>query len=481
MPDILPPKISVITVCFNAENFIEQTIQSVLSQFGQRPEYVIIDGCSKDNTMKIVGEYSGRISKIISEQDEGIYDAMNKGIRLTHGEFLYFLNAGDQFAHADVLAQVVAFFRDHPFCDIIYGDVRLRTATDGFVINDRTFKGEIKDSHYLFNNMFCQQRGFFRRSVFNQVGLFDTSYKVIADYDLVFRAYQRGMMFCYMNFEIVSIPLGGYSNYHLDRFLLERIRSLKHLPCWKWWWLMDWILSSIWRGSPLKYLKLKIRKKPLMKSDCKIMSFDIFDTTLTRCVGRPKDIFLLLQRHLINGYANLPPALIHNFYSMRFKAEIKARLRKYIFQKREIAIDDIYEQIAKKFKLNQNQIKKLIDLECDVEYRSVYPIQGTLSEIDFQRKQGKRIIFVSDMYLPLALIKSMLIKVEAYQEGDRIYLSGDIGYKKFDGSLFRYILQREQCVPRDLCHLGDNPHSDVIVPSLLGISIYKCHSHTTST
>ncbi len=250
-------KISIITVVLNGQSLIERTIHSVLEQTYSNVEYIIIDGASVDGTMAVVEKYRSKITKFISEKDQGIYDAMNKGILLSTGDFLYFLNAGDQFVHSNVLERVTQFCAMQTTREIIYGDIRLENMSDRWIINEKTYRGEIKNLRYLFNNMFCQQRAFFHRNFFDRMGKFDTSFKVIADYDLVFRAYQSGMRFGYLHEDIVSIALGGYSNIHLDRFLQERLRSLRHLPWWQWYWILDHVVGAISRGSIGKYIKSK--------------------------------------------------------------------------------------------------------------------------------------------------------------------------------------------------------------------------------
>lgn len=250
---------SVITVCFNAQDLLEKTILSVLEQTHPQIEYIIIDGKSRDNTLAIVEKYKGRIARIVSEPDQGIYDAMNKGIKLSSGDYLYFLNAGDQFVSPQTIAETAQFSGEQN-AEIIYGNVQLQNKSDRWVLNDKAFTGEIKDLHYLYNNMFCQQRAFFKRSIFDQLGGFDVSYKIIADFELIFRAYQQGLPFAYLPKDIVSIPLGGVSNIHLDRFLKERLRTLLNLPWWQRYWALDLFTGALKRGSLSKYFKTKIKK-----------------------------------------------------------------------------------------------------------------------------------------------------------------------------------------------------------------------------
>ena len=114
------PLVTVITVCYNAVSLIEKTIRSVLAQQYEHIEYVVVDGSSTDGTIEIIRKYEAHISHWITEQDEGIYDAMNKGVAMATGEWCIFLNAGDTFAADDVLNRVFQVPRE---ADVIYGDV----------------------------------------------------------------------------------------------------------------------------------------------------------------------------------------------------------------------------------------------------------------------------------------------------------------------------------------------------------------------
>ena len=113
------PKISIVTVCYNAEKDIEKTIHSVINQTYDNIEYIVIDGGSNDGTLSMINKYASKIDKIISEPDKGIYDAMNKGITLAKGDWINFMNAGDSYVDADVLKLVSDNINNN--CDIIYG------------------------------------------------------------------------------------------------------------------------------------------------------------------------------------------------------------------------------------------------------------------------------------------------------------------------------------------------------------------------
>ena len=119
------PKFSIITVTYNAEKVLEDTIQSVISQTYHHIEYIIVDGASKDGTLSIINRYRSRIHTVVSEPDKGLYDAMNKGIALASGDYLCFLNAGDCFHEDDTLQQMVHTINGNELPDILYGETAI--------------------------------------------------------------------------------------------------------------------------------------------------------------------------------------------------------------------------------------------------------------------------------------------------------------------------------------------------------------------
>ena len=125
MHNHLTPKFSVITVTYNAEAVLEDTIQSVISQTYRHVEYIIVDGASKDKTLSITDRYKNHIAQVVSEPDKGLYDAMNKGIRLATGDYLCFLNAGDSFHEDDTLQQMVHTLTGSELPDVLYGETAL--------------------------------------------------------------------------------------------------------------------------------------------------------------------------------------------------------------------------------------------------------------------------------------------------------------------------------------------------------------------
>jgi glycosyltransferase involved in cell wall biosynthesis len=173
-------KISIITINFNNKVGLQKTIESVISQKEFLFEYLVIDGGSSDGSVEIIQQYKERITYWVSEKDNGIYDAMNKGIKNANGEYLLFLNSGDFLCHANVLEEAVSFGFDK---EIIYGDMKIdwgNNITNGFMPESINTLHMIKDT--LWHPV-----AFIDRSLFNKFGDYDLSYSMVADYDFFFK------------------------------------------------------------------------------------------------------------------------------------------------------------------------------------------------------------------------------------------------------------------------------------------------------
>ena len=157
------PKFSVITVCYNAEATIEDTIQSVISQTYHHVEYIIVDGASKDRTMDIVNRYREHIAIIVSERDKGLYDAMNKGIGLATGDYLCFLNAGDSFHEDDTLQQMVHSIHTPQLPDVLYGETELVDHEGHFLRMRRLSAPEVLTWKSFRQGMLVCHQAFFPR------------------------------------------------------------------------------------------------------------------------------------------------------------------------------------------------------------------------------------------------------------------------------------------------------------------------------
>ncbi len=180
------PLISIITVSFNSEKYIEKTIKSVAEQNFTNREHIIIDGGSTDSTVDIIKKYSDKLAFWVSEPDSGIAEAMNKGIREAKGDYLLFLNSDDYLIDNDALNDVA---------EIIDGNHDLYIFRVSFLYPDGRQIRSLNHGFGLLTNFkmgSCHQGQFFSRSTINALGGFDTSLKINFDYDLLLRAYRNG-------------------------------------------------------------------------------------------------------------------------------------------------------------------------------------------------------------------------------------------------------------------------------------------------
>lgn len=183
-------KITIITVSYNAASIIEQTIQSVINQTYPHLEYIIIDGGSQDKTTDIIRKYQDRITYWISEPDKGIYDAMNKGIRIATGEWINFMNAGDTF-YASTTLQSLFIPAPTPDIDIIYGDTE-------FIYSFGKYIRQPGSIERLWDGMiFCHQSALVRTGLLKNRE-YNTFYKICADYDFFHACLNEGKTFLYI-------------------------------------------------------------------------------------------------------------------------------------------------------------------------------------------------------------------------------------------------------------------------------------------
>ncbi|MHC1741663.1 MAG: HAD family hydrolase [Syntrophobacteraceae bacterium] len=197
-----------------------------------------------------------------------------------------------------------------------------------------------------------------------------------------------------------------------------------------------------------------------------IISLDVFDTVLFRDVAQPRGIFDRIQQDLACLDINLPRSLTHAFTTHRMRAERRARS---LSTREDIALGDIYRYLRTQFNLDSRAVGRMKALEIRRELEAVRGVPLVTDFIRSARLSRKRIIFVSDMYLPRSVITRMLQNVGAYAPGDGIYVSGEIGLTKASGRLFKHVLRAERCVPSNMLHIGDHASSDLKIPASLGI------------
>lgn len=206
-------KISIITVCFNAEKDIEKTLLSVLSQTDKDYEYIIVDGKSTDNTLNIINKYKSDFIRkrihidVVSEQDDGIYDAMNKGISRANGSWINFMNAGDTFYDQNVLNNMKKYLQESK-ADIVYGDsFKYNRYYSYLLISD--------DADLLKQRMAFVHQASFIKSKIQKEHLFSLKYRIASDYDLFLRLYLQGYKFEYVSELVCAFSLDGVSNSRL--------------------------------------------------------------------------------------------------------------------------------------------------------------------------------------------------------------------------------------------------------------------------
>ncbi|MGN7808436.1 glycosyltransferase family 2 protein [Flavobacterium johnsoniae] len=206
-------KVSIITVVYNNEKTILDAIQSVISQSYDNIEYIIIDGGSEDNTVVKINEYKDRISHFISEKDKGLYDAMNKGIKMATGEVIGILNSDDLYQDFDVINDVMKQFNNDIDLDILYGNL-VYVKTDDINRIVRKWKCKPYYNHFFENgNVPPHPALFVRKKVYDEAGLFNLDYKLAADYELMLRMFKKHFFKVkYMDRLIVKMRLGGATN-----------------------------------------------------------------------------------------------------------------------------------------------------------------------------------------------------------------------------------------------------------------------------
>jgi glycosyltransferase involved in cell wall biosynthesis len=203
--------VSIITATYNSAATVAETMRSVEEQDHPQIEHIVVDGHSQDNTLNIVQRYP-HTATIIMEKDEGIYDAMNKGIRSSHGEIIGILNSDDIYAHNGVISKVVRVF-ENPEVQACYADLQYM---DGLNMTKiiRTWKsGNYHSGSFYWGWMPPHPTFFVRKSVYDKVGLFDTSLRSAADYEMMLRILvKHQMQATYIPQVIVKMRSGGMSN-----------------------------------------------------------------------------------------------------------------------------------------------------------------------------------------------------------------------------------------------------------------------------
>jgi len=213
--------ITIITATYNSALGLEQCIQSVLSQTYKEIEYIIIDNCSTDGTLDIAKTYSEHISRIISEPDKGIFDALNKGIKIASGEVIGFLHADDFYASPEIIEEVMLKF-EASGSDSVFGDLQYISKNKPTKIIRNWVAGEFSHKK-LSNGWMPPHPSFFvKRKCYLNYGLFNTNYQISSDYDLMLRFLGKHQISTsYIPKVLVKMRTGGKSNRSLNNIFIK--------------------------------------------------------------------------------------------------------------------------------------------------------------------------------------------------------------------------------------------------------------------
>jgi glycosyltransferase involved in cell wall biosynthesis len=234
------PLISVVTVCWNSAATIGDSLASVAGQTYPKVEHVVVDGGSTDGTMDVVRRFS-HVARAVSERDNGIYDAMNKGIRMTTGEIIGTLNADDFYPDSNTLAQVAQVFAD-PEVDACYSDLCYVSSA-----NTQRVVRYWKSSPYrngLYERGWCPPHPtfFVRRRIYDRFGLFDERYRIASDVELTMRMLaHHGVNAVYLPAVLVHMRLGGTTNRSLRNIIRQNVE------------IRDALVRNGLKASPLRF------------------------------------------------------------------------------------------------------------------------------------------------------------------------------------------------------------------------------------
>jgi len=267
----LKPKVSIITVCYNAESTVADTIESVIGQDYPNLEYIVIDGQSTDRSLEIINRFKNQISKIISEPDQGMYDALNKGIAMASGEIVGMLNADDFYVDEKVVSDMVSVMSSSPpsyagistplnvtatedkdtgdWADACYADLHYVDAKNTDKVIRKWKSGKYKREKFKHGWMPPHPTFFLRKTAYEKYGGFNLEFKSAADYELMLRMlYKHQLNAAYLPRTIVKMRVGGMSN----ASLLNRLKANKE----------D---RKAWKVNGLKPGPLTLTFKPLRK------------------------------------------------------------------------------------------------------------------------------------------------------------------------------------------------------------------------
>jgi glycosyltransferase involved in cell wall biosynthesis len=221
--------ISIITVVYNGEKYLADCIQSVMAQTYPNIEYIIVDGGSTDRSLDIIAQYRSHITHFISEKDRGMYDALNKGIKMATGEVVGILNADDMLASTDVIESVASLFiRENP--DAVYSNLNYVEPDNGDKIIRKWISKPFTKTSIIFGWMPAHPTFYVKRFLFANLGYYSLDYGSAADYELMVRfLFKNKVKTAFLNKLTVSMRIGGMSNASLKNRYKALINDYKAL------------------------------------------------------------------------------------------------------------------------------------------------------------------------------------------------------------------------------------------------------------
>lgn len=215
--------VSIITVCYNSENTIYDTLNCIKNQSFNNIEHIIIDGGSQDTTIKIIANFP-HVSKIVCERDSGIYDAMNKGLKFSTGDIIGILNSDDLLIETTLIEEIVKIFENNEDIDIVYGNLLYIDSNNMNKIIRKWKSTNYFENFFDFGNVPPHPTVYLRRSVYDKVGNFDLNFKLASDYDLMLRIFKKeNFKSKFIDKYFVKMRIGGVTNKNWKNRIIQNI------------------------------------------------------------------------------------------------------------------------------------------------------------------------------------------------------------------------------------------------------------------
>ncbi|MDA9806227.1 glycosyltransferase [Alphaproteobacteria bacterium] len=253
-------KISIITCTYNSAKSLNATIKSIRDQLYSNIEYILVDAKSEDDTLKIIQENSDVIDVWISEKDDGIYDAINKGINLSSGDLIVLLHSDDEFINPNTLKLIVSTFENSPQIEGIYGNLVFIDDKQTGIVN-RTWKSrQFTERDYKFGWMMPHPTLILRRELFDKIGMYDPSFRISGDYEFVLRLLSSSALLLYVDETIIRMKTGGISTRGFRNFVTKFFEDVRAMRMHNVNPLVAWPLKVTSKLKQFRLMKMLQRK-----------------------------------------------------------------------------------------------------------------------------------------------------------------------------------------------------------------------------